>query len=229
MTDWHRYLDLYCERTAPGFWAEPVNALSNASFLVAAAVLAWQWRRRAAPLPLHLWLLAGLMACIGLGSFVFHTQATVFTAYFDSGFIALYLLAFVCVWLHRVRAVPWPRALWGAPAFAAFIGVVTAGLLQLQIAWLSSDVTLYASAWLALLVLILASRGPAPATARGLMLTLAVFSLSLTMRQIDLPLCARWPQGTHFLWHLLNGLALYCSARAVQAAPRPPGTPHRMR
>lgn len=29
-------LDLYCERCSPDFWAEPVNALTNISFLVAA-------------------------------------------------------------------------------------------------------------------------------------------------------------------------------------------------
>ena len=34
---WGRPLDHYCERTAPGFWNEPANALSNIGFIVAAA------------------------------------------------------------------------------------------------------------------------------------------------------------------------------------------------
>lgn len=34
-------IDLYCERTAVGFWNEPINALSNIAFVVV-AVLAWQ-------------------------------------------------------------------------------------------------------------------------------------------------------------------------------------------
>ena len=30
-------IDIYCERVGPGLWAEPVNALTNLSFLAAAA------------------------------------------------------------------------------------------------------------------------------------------------------------------------------------------------
>ncbi len=36
--DWSRAVNSYCERTDPGFWSEPVNALTNAAFLVAAFV-----------------------------------------------------------------------------------------------------------------------------------------------------------------------------------------------
>ncbi len=39
-------IDLYCERTGPGLWAEPFNALTNLSFFVAA----WfAWRLIAGP------------------------------------------------------------------------------------------------------------------------------------------------------------------------------------
>ena len=34
--DWMAPLDGYCERLGPGLWAEPLNFLSNAAFLVAA-------------------------------------------------------------------------------------------------------------------------------------------------------------------------------------------------
>ena len=37
--NWTAPLDFYCERTSAAFWAEPFNAVSNASFLVAAALL----------------------------------------------------------------------------------------------------------------------------------------------------------------------------------------------
>ncbi len=43
--DWFQPLDQYCERTAPAFWAEPVNALSNAAFVIAAVALLFAWRR----------------------------------------------------------------------------------------------------------------------------------------------------------------------------------------
>jgi hypothetical protein len=72
-------LFLYCERgLLPGLWAEPINALTNAAYLVAAAVL---WRRLG---KVHIdarrrrviGLLVGLIALVGIGSFAFHTLAT---------------------------------------------------------------------------------------------------------------------------------------------------------
>ena len=33
------YMDAYCERTGPGLLAEPLNAITNASFLIAAPLL----------------------------------------------------------------------------------------------------------------------------------------------------------------------------------------------
>ena len=35
-----------------------------------------------------------------------------------------------------------------------------------------------------------------------------LFAVSLTFRALDGPLCAAWPIGTHFLWHMLNGAVL---------------------
>jgi hypothetical protein len=44
----------------------------------------------------------------------------------------------------------------------------------------------------------------------------AVFAGSIVLRQADLPLCAQWPWGTHFAWHLLNAVTrcLVCWAQA---------------
>ncbi|WP_146345005.1 hypothetical protein [Falsiphaeobacter marinintestinus] len=40
------FIDLYCERTGPGFWGEPVNALSNLTFAAAALIAARSLSRR---------------------------------------------------------------------------------------------------------------------------------------------------------------------------------------
>jgi hypothetical protein len=54
----------------------------------------------------------------------------------------------------------------------------------------------------------------APA-ARALGLASVVFCISLTLRTVDLTLCARFPLGTHFLWHMLNGLLLWIVSREM--------------
>ena len=39
------YIDIYCERVDGAFWSEPLNAVSNAFFLVA-AFMAWRLMRK---------------------------------------------------------------------------------------------------------------------------------------------------------------------------------------
>ena len=75
-------VDLYCERIDPGFWAEPVNALTNIGFVFAA----WFTYRIAVREQAHkssIAAIAGIIAAIGIGSFLFHTMATPFTRWLD--------------------------------------------------------------------------------------------------------------------------------------------------
>ena len=42
-----------------------------------------------------------------------------------------------------------------------------------------------------------------------------VFVVSLVLRTIDAAACERLPLGTHFCWHLLNGVVLYLAVRSL--------------
>ena len=43
--DWGKVYN-YCERGGdPGFWAEPLNAISNGAFVIAGLIAAWQLTR----------------------------------------------------------------------------------------------------------------------------------------------------------------------------------------
>ena len=72
---WSTPIDLYCERVTPSFWAEPVNALSNMAFLIAAYAAFDLWRREGKDDPAILALIV-VVTVVGLGSFSFHTMAT---------------------------------------------------------------------------------------------------------------------------------------------------------
>ena len=94
--------DLYCERAGSAdVWAEPLNALTNLAFLVAAVAVGWRLRRTP-ELSWHnawdLWVLTGLLGAIGFGSGLWHTLATSWGLLADvlpiTLFINLYLLAF---------------------------------------------------------------------------------------------------------------------------------------
>lgn len=91
---WLSPVDAYCERTGPDYWSEPINALTNMAFLIAALVL---WPRLRGPEMAMGRALAAVLFVIGLGSWLFHTHANRLTGLMDVlpivGFILLYVFA----------------------------------------------------------------------------------------------------------------------------------------
>lgn len=200
--DWTAAVDGYCERLGPGFWAEPVNALTNAAFLVAAAVMAA--RLNGAHLTLAN-ILIGILALIGIGSFLFHTFAERWAGLAD----VLPILAFVLVYLFAAT-----RDLLGLGAKRAALAVVLfVPYAALTVPLFGMIPGLGSSAGYAPVPVLIAAyaailRRRAPATARGLAIGAGLLALSLTARTLDAPLCGAVPLGTHFLWHILNAVML---------------------
>ena len=95
-------IDLYCERTDWSFWSEPLNALTNLAFLLAAALIVARVRREEGRLPWDAGVLAALTALVGVGSFLFHTFATVWGAWLDVAFIAVFVYFFLARFLARI-------------------------------------------------------------------------------------------------------------------------------
>jgi hypothetical protein len=50
------YIDIYCERLAPGVLAEPLNAISNISFFIAAVAI-WRLVHHQKKIPIGIWIL----------------------------------------------------------------------------------------------------------------------------------------------------------------------------
>lgn len=198
--DWTRAIDGYCERMGPGYWAEPVNALTNAAFLVAAAVM---WRRtEGLPLARALCL---ILAGIGVGSFLFHTHATAWASVADTTPIGVFILVYVYAANRHFWGMPLPLALLGAAAFIPWSMLLTPLFEALPFFEVSS---FYWPVPTLILLYALLLRRRAPGTARGLAIGAGILVLSLSFRSIDGAVCERVPVGTHFLWHLLNGLML---------------------
>jgi len=205
MDPWER-LDLYCERTGAGFWSEPVNALTNAAFLVAGALL---WRGAAGAGERR--LLAALVGLIGIGSFLFHTFATVWASWLDRGPIALYIYVFLWLFLARVAGLPWWGALGGLGLFAVASRTLTARFPPEAF----NGSYAYFPALAALALLAAYAWGRRRGSAGRLAAAAGLFALSIAFRSVDETLCASWPLGTHFLWHALNAAVLYLTATAL--------------
>lgn len=213
-------IDAYCERLDASFWAEPVNALTNAAFLLAALVTG---RRAARAGDGGAGLLALVLGIIGIGSFLFHTFAVRWAAIAD----VLPILAFILlyVWLAGRRFLGLSPLAAGLlvllypPASAATAWAVRAATGGLG----GSEGYLGVLLYIAAFALALAPRHPA--TARGLLAGGAIFAVSLAARTLDRPLCDLLPLGTHFLWHLLNALMLGWMIGVLLAHGRAVATP----
>ena len=189
----------YCERTDFSYWSEPVNAVTNGAFLLAAAVV-WPMTRG---LPLAR-AMAVMLAVIGVGSFLWHTHATRWAGLADVlpilGFILLYLFAATRDYLRTsniVAGVVTAAFLPYAAAFGWALGLVVPGL-GANAAYLS-------------VVALIAAYGiymRETVTGQGLLIGAGILCVSLGFRMLDAPLCDIFPIGTHFMWHILNAVML---------------------
>lgn len=224
-TGWWEPIDAYCERTDASFWSEPINAVTNFAFLVAALVCARELARVGRPDPVAALLIA-LIALIGIGSFLFHTVATRWAALADVLPIALFIHLYLWAALRRFLAVPPLAALAVVVAFFVLSRLAVAALAgplgQLS-PTLASSAGYLPAALAIFVVAAFAGRGREEVR-QSLAGTGLIFLVSLTFRSADLALCSAWGLGTHWLWHLLNAVVLArLTLLLVRAAP-PRGT-----
>lgn len=201
--DWFRAVNNYCERTDASYWSEPVNAFSNASFILAALLCWWvigrrsDWGARALTL---------ILFAIGLGSYLFHTHAQMWSLLADVIPIQLFILLYIYLATTRFFTLPVWAGVGAMALFIPYAWLVSRGVGAL-FGPLNGSVG-YAPVPILIAGYALLLRRRAPETARGLAIGAGILAVSLAFRTIDQGVCARIPLGTHFLWHLLNGAML---------------------
>lgn len=199
--NWAEQVDIYCERVGPEFWAEPVNAVTNAAFLIAAFIL---WRRvRDTDLDLAK-VLCTVLAAIGVGSFLSHTFATRWAATADVVPIGVFVFVYIFAANRDFLGLGWAKGAGATmlfPVFAYFIVPVLADMgLGASAAYGAVNLYIYAYG----VLLFPKDR----ALGGGLLIGAGVLSLSIFARTIDHGVCERFEVGSHFLWHCLNALML---------------------
>jgi hypothetical protein len=218
MVAWQDPVIDYCERQSHGFWAEPLNAITNVAFLLAAAGAFALWRRQRKPDSPALALII-VTALVGIGSFIFHTLATRGAILLDVIPIAIFIYGYFLLALRRF---------FGLGAFSSVAITIAFGLgsyaLDSSVQGLNGSVgylpALFAMAGFAAL---LWARSGSQATERlrrrrtalGLAAAALVFTASLIVRTIDRGICQIFPLGTHFMWHLLNAVVLWLLLRTA--------------
>jgi hypothetical protein len=211
-------VDLYCERTSPDFWAEPVNALTNALFLVG-AWFGWRRANIQGAGSLGVWLLLALMCAIGVGSFLFHTFATNWSRLLDVLPILLFQLVYVWLYCREIAKIHFTYALGIA------LGYFVATIIGRQFPQVLNGSLIYAPAMIVLLVLGIYHVATRRIERYIVLGATGVFVVSLTSRTVDNAVCHYFPLGSHFMWHVCNALVLYLLLRGLLAnrleQPRP--------
>ncbi len=213
---WTEPLDIYCERLGPDFWAEPINAISNLSFIIA-AVFAYRLGQRLQTRTLGFYWLVTTLFAIGVGSFLFHTFANHWSMYADILPINLFQVGFIALYGAAIgRRIGTSSILGGVVLLIVFIAL-TKSLAQFPEDTLNGSIR-YSSALISLLVLGIYHAITFSEERYTLILATVYFTFSLVFRSFDIVLCDSVPLGTHFLWHVFNGYMLYLVIKAYIGA-----------
>lgn len=226
----------YCERGLdPAFWAEPLNALSNAAFMIAAVAGLMMWQRHrhdfrgtARPMGVELALVL-LVAVIGTGSFLFHTYATRWAVIADVVPITIFMIVYLGYVMRRFLGAGWLITI-------AVVAIFMLALREADMMRCSNLPCLNGSAgYLPALAVLFGIGGWLWLTrqpAGGYILAGALlFAVSLTFRTLDRSICpqtalfAGRALGTHFIWHMCNATLLFMLLLAAirHGEPRPRG------
>jgi len=218
-----RPVDIYCERTGASFDAEPLNAISNFAFLIAAWG-AWKLRSQrgdnahSAPIK----ALCILIGVVGVGSFVFHTIATKWAEWVD----VIPILVFMIFYCWMILTVFFQWSAWLKAAACVLLFATTFYLEAEEFAPVLWGGAMYLPS---LFFMLAAGAGiwlRNAAAGQAFYAAAAVFAVSFTARTLDMPLCNDIPVGVHYFWHLFNATVLYLLVRTlILHAPAPNAAP----
>ena len=195
--DWFEQIDGYCERTDFTYWSEPLNAVTNLAFIIAAIVM---WRRSAGVPGAR--VLCVILFAIGVGSYLFHTHATLWAAMADVAPIGIFILTYLFLTNRDIVGMSWWAAFLVTSLFAPYAYVMVPLLDRMPFFHISDFY------WTVPLLLLIYAAFLRCVVGQGFVIGAAILCLSITLRSVDEMWCAHWPIGTHIFWHGLNGVML---------------------
>tara|TARA_B100002051_G_scaffold163408_1_gene154371 strand:- start:476 stop:1123 length:648 start_codon:yes stop_codon:yes gene_type:complete len=201
--------DIYCERTGPEFWSEPVNAFTNISFILSSVFLSiYLLRKNSGSGDLVNWIFIILIFLIGLGSWSFHTLANLFSLLSDVIPIGVFIILYTWFAFQRLLFINWYFP------YLAVSGVLIVSALL-------SFVPLYGSqSYLGALVFlfvfgIYCKIFKNSKFSANLILASLILLISILFRTIDMHICGYFFLGSHFIWHILNSILLFIVTKVM--------------
>jgi hypothetical protein len=201
-------VDLVCERTDDGIWAEPLNAISSLAYFAVPIIVGFIAKDHVKQDRSFAGLLV-LMFLVGVASFSDHTLSIYLAHLFNEAATIVFIVAYVVYACRRLLEIDW------IPTVIVVLSL--SGLGILFSAWShgigTGGIGGYIPIWVFLSYLAWALRGSQ--TLRYFLAGSAAFAVALAFRASDFAVCPYFPAGTHFLWHLSNDIVLFCLLMAI--------------
>jgi len=192
-------IDLYCERLDSSLLSEPINVITNSAFIAAGLILSWKAKQASWEVK----ILVLFVFLIGIGSLLFHTFATAWARVLDVVPIIIFQLLFIWTYLREIVKC----SVLSASVFVVAFCCLVLFLRFFPQLW-NGSLTYFPAIVLLLGFSYFHYINHLPG-AGVLLLASMIFATSLIFRSIDNNICSYLEVGTHFLWHLLNGVVLY--------------------
>jgi len=201
-----------CERTDSNLFNEPLNLLSSAVFFLVAWLLWKDYKNNHQKYDEERVTLIVLITLIGTGSIFFHAAANRLGMLLDTAPIAMFTAFVLYVSLRRLLGFKMMNTLLLLIGFA-----IACWLTQfIPDPYRFNESVAYVMPIAAIAIIACRLRQLHHASAPYFLKATLWFSVSLIFRSIDMIMCQTFPIGTHFLWHLCNGVALYFLAKAIR-------------
>ncbi len=197
--DWTQQLDNFCERLGPGLMGEPLNAITNIAFFVAALIAFQKVKGDRGAV-----FLSFSIALIGVGATLFHTFATQWAALVDSLSILLFIMVYLYIATRRILGKDKAITLLAVLLFLPY-AIIMERYIESALGSLNGSIQYIP---VLLLIFIYGFLAKDRHTRRGLWIGGALFAIALIVRSMDQSACASLSIGTHFLWHIITAVML---------------------
>jgi hypothetical protein len=193
-----------CEFFKSGLQSQPINLITNLAFLISGWKI-YGLLKKHKIINKDLWLLFYGVILLGLGSAIRHYHSSILTLIIDG----LPMLGLICLSVYLFAKYLFKLNHWKS-LLAIFGYVLLMALILITFnKTVRSALVFSLSSQLIFLPVVLISRKRRRETS-GLLVTATVFFLLAAVAFIvDLNYCQKLLFGTHWLWHIFNGLALY--------------------